>query len=136
MTFKEFAINYLNPIFLMYRAFLLIVAFYIFVFTIPMFTHSASGSELLIVVIASFAISIGLYITFRTKAYVLYLLIPSVFVIVSFIMRGEDVVKEGVMMLPMTMCFSAAFLLAFNGFRPWGTGISMNDINNKLRKNE
>ena len=132
MTFKEFAINYLNPVFLMYRAFLLIVSFYLFVLAIPMFTSSASGSEMLAIIVASLIITIGLYVMFRKKPYILYLFIPIIFVFVAFAMRGENVVEEGVMILPMTICFSATFILLFNGFRPWGTGISINDVNRKL----
>jgi len=129
MDFKEFATNYLNPIFLMYRAFLLIVSFFILFFSIPMFTSSASSTDMAIILIMLLFISAGLYSVFRRRAYILYLFIPFVLVFIAMVIRVEDVVQEGILKIPMAMWWSSAFLLTFNGFRSWGYGISMNDIN-------
>jgi len=117
MDFKEFATNYLNPIFLMYRAFLLIVSFFILFFSIPMFTSSASSTDMAIILIMLLFISAGLYSVFRRRAYILYLFIPFVLVFIAMVIRVEDVVQEGILKIPMAM------------FRSWGYGISMNDIN-------
>lgn len=134
MDFREFATNYLNPIFLMYRGVLLSVSFFILFFSLPMFTQSASSADMLIIFAMSLAIAIGLYIMFRRRAYILYLIVPFLLVAVAFSIRGEQVVQEGVLRIPMAMWWASAFLIAFNGFRSWGYGVSMNNINNKINK--
>ena len=132
MDFREFATNYLNPIFLMYRAALLTASFFILFFSLPMFTSSASRSDMAIILIMSLVLTAGLYAMFRKRAYLLYLIIPFILVVVAFSIRGDQVVQEGVLKIPMAMWWASAFLIAFNGFRSWGYGVSMNDINNKI----
>lgn len=132
MDFREFATNYLNPIFLMYRAIILMSAFFILFFSLPMFIKSASGMDTIIILIISIALSVGLYSLFRHRAYILYLVIPILLLGVALGIRGNDVVENGVLMIPMAMWWTSAFLLAFNGLRSWGYGISLNEINNKL----
>jgi len=132
MDFREFATNYLNPIFLMYRAALLTTSFFILFFSLPMFTSSASRSDMTIILIMSLVLSAGLYAMFRKRAYLLYLIIPFIMIVVAFLIRGDQVVQEGVLKIPMALWWASALLIAFNGFRSWGYGVSMNDINNKI----
>lgn len=132
MDLREFATNYLNPIFLMYRAALLTTSFFIFFFSLPMFTSSASSTDVSIILVMSLVLTVGLYVAFRRRAYLLYLIIPFLLVVVAFSIRGDQVVQESVLRIPMAMWWASAFLIAFNGFRSWGYGISMNDINNKI----
>ena len=134
MDFREFATNYLNPIFLLYRATLLTVSFFIFILSWAMFIKSASRTDIVIVLVMSLVLTVGLYVAFRRRAYLLYLIIPFIFVTVGFSIRGDQVVQEGILKIPMAMWWTSAFLIAFNGFRSWGYGMSINDINNMLNK--
>lgn len=127
MNFKEFATNYLNPIFIMYRAVMLVAAFWLLFLSLPLFAVGRSDGTSTGEALLAFAISIGLflasYVFFRRRAYLLYLVIPLVLVITAFAIRGEDI-PEDPLLFPMAMWWSASFLLAFNGFRSWGYGIS------------
>ena len=132
MNFREFATNYLNPFFLFYRTVLLALSGGILLFSLPIFTSSASSGEMLLIFLMSLTATAGLYVTLRHRPYILYLLIPIVLLVIGFAVRGGAVVGEGVLILPMAMWWIAAFLLGFNGFRSWGYGISLNEINEKL----
>lgn len=135
MGFREFATNYLNPIFLLYRAALLTFSFYIFFFSFPMFansTSSASRTDLTIILAISLVLTVGLYMAFRRRSYLLYLVIPLVLIFVAISIRINYVVSDEVLPLLMAMWWCSAFLIAFNGFRSWGYGMSMNDISNKV----
>lgn len=132
MDFREFSTNYLNPIFLMYRVVLLTASFFIFLFSMPLFSSSASSGDMLTILIMSLVLSAGLYAMFRKRAYLLYLIIPCILVAVALTIRGDQVVQENVLKIPMAMCWASALLIAFNGFRSWGYGMSMHEINNKI----
>lgn len=88
---------------------------------------------MLITIIMSLALTIGLYIAFRRRAYLLYLIIPFVLVVMAVSIRGNEIVQEGALKAPLIMCWASALLLAFNGFRSWGYGISVNEINSKIQ---
>ncbi len=133
MDFREFATNYLNPVFIFYRATLLIASFFIWFLSMPMFIRDASRVDMLMAIIMSLALTIGLYIAFRRRAYLLYLIIPFILVVTAVSIRGNEIVQEGVLKAPLVMCWVSALLLAFNGFRSWGYGISANEINNKIQ---
>lgn len=133
MNFKEFATNYLNPIFIIYRSAILAAAFMIFIFSLPMFTASASRNDMMLILATAIGLSLGLYVIFRRRAYLLYLVIPLLLVIIAFSIRGAGVVQVGVLIFPMAMCWSASFLLVFNGFRSWGYGISGNDVGKSVQ---
>lgn len=133
MDFREFATNYLNPIFLLYRAILLTFSFYIFFLSFPIFANSTtSRTDLTIILAISLVLTVGLYMAFRRRSYLLYLVIPLVLIFVAISIRINYVVSDEVLPLLMTMSWCSAFLIAFNGFRSWGYGMSMNDISNKV----
>lgn len=134
MDFKEFATNYLNPIYLMYRITFLMIAFATFVFSIPMFTNYADRSDMIIVLVMAILLHIGIKHLFGRNVYLLYGLIPPILISIAVTIRGEEVVKEGILRLPMAMCWCASFLLAYNGLRSWGYGVSMNEINNRTKR--
>ena len=132
MDFREFATNYLNPIFLMYRAALLSTSIFILFISLPMFTSSATVTDMTIILAISLALAIGLYKLFRRRAYLLYLVIPLLLITIAFLIRGDQVVQEGVFRVPMAMWWASGLLIAFNSFRSWGYGVSMNEINDRI----
>jgi len=134
MDFREFATNYLNPVYLMYRVVILITAFAIFFFSIAKLTNGVSASETSVIFVISIVLSILLYSFFKRKPYLLYLVIPFILVGIGLSMIGSNV-SSSVLTFPMALCWTSSILLAFNGFRSWGYGVSMNDINDKLNDN-
>jgi len=132
MDFREFATNYLNPIFLFYRAVLLISAGGMVLFSIPLFINNASRNDVVIVVVVAIAVSIGLVRLLWQRPYMLYLFIPLVVSGAAFAIRGNDAPQQGILWLPIIMWLSSAILIAWNGIRSWGYGISLNDINDRL----
>ena len=134
MNLREFATNYLNPIFLFYRAVLLMSAGGMVLFSIPIFINSASKSDVTMVIVFAIGISVVLVKLLRQRPYILYLLLPLIISTAAFAIRGNDMPQEGMLWLPIIMWLSAAMLVAWNGIRSWGYGVSMNDINNKLSR--
>jgi len=132
MDFREFSTNYLNPIFLLYRAVLLMSAGGMILFSIPLFISNASRNDVVIVTVLAIAVSIGLIRLLRQNPYLLYLIIPLVVSAAAFAIRGNNPPQQGLLWLPLIMWLSSAILLGWNGIRSWGYGISINDINDRL----
>jgi len=134
MDFREFATNYLNPVFLFYRAFPLTIYFWLLFLSTPFFTNSASASDLLSILAITLVSFCFVYYFLRRRPYLLYLALPFILIIVAFSIRGPDVVEEGILKLPMAMWWLSSLLVGWNGIRSWGYGTSLNDINEKLNK--
>lgn len=132
MNFKEFATNYLNPVFLMYRAVLLGVAGGMLLFSLPLYVSSANATVMGFVFGSSFIFCLSLVKYLKHRPYLLYLVIPFVFSGIAFVIRGDDAPEQGVLWLPMIIWNTAVLITAWNGIRSWGYGISLNDINNRL----
>lgn len=128
MDFRTFATNYLNPIFLLYRAVLLTMSFLILFISLSIGVNSVSSNDMMVVFTISLALTVGFYIVFRRRALLLYFVIPAVLTVTSLSIRAEDTLT-----FSMAMLWISAFLIAFNGFRSWGYGISINDINKKIK---
>ena len=132
MTFKEFATNYLNPIFLMYRAVLIITSIWMMIFSLPFFVSSASGFEIMMIIGISIVGTFVLILKVKNVPYILYLWIPIFLSVISLFIRGTEAPETGVLFVPMILWLISSFLIVFNGIRSWGLGVSMNDINKKL----
>lgn len=135
MNLREFATNYLNPIFLFYRAVLLMSAGGMALFSIPLFINNASKNEVAFIIVISMVVSIVLVKLLWQRPYILYLLIPFVVCTAAFTIRGNDSPQLGILWIPIIMWISSAILVAWNGIRSWGYGVSINDINDKLDNN-
>lgn len=132
MNLKEFATNYLNPVFLMYRAVLLGAAGGMLLFSLPLYVSSASATVMGFVFGSSFILCLSLVKYLKHRPYLLYLVIPFVFSGIAFVIRGDDAPEQGVLWLPMIIWNAAVLITAWNGIRSWGYGVSLNDINNRL----
>jgi len=132
MDFKEFATNYLNPIFLFYRAVLLTSAGGMLLFSIPLFIQNASKNEVISIMLIALAIALFLIKCLKKHPYILYLVIPLLVSATAFSMRGNEPPQSGILWVPIIMWMSSVILVAWNGIRSWGYGVSLNDINDRL----
>jgi len=104
-------------------------------FSIPLFISNASRNDVVIVTVLAIAVSIGLIRLLRQHPYILYLLIPIVVCVSAFAIRGNDAPQQGILWLPIIMWLTSTILIAWNGIRSWGYGVSINEINDRLNNN-
>jgi len=128
MNFREFATNYLNPIFLLYRVVLFGIAGFLLLLSTKFVANSGglSGFETFVIYIASLFISGFLVIKIIGHPFLLYLFLPMAGVITPLIMA-----ESGSFSLILSMLYMASvYLIVWNAMRSWGYGISINDLKN------
>lgn len=126
MDLREFATNYLNPVFLFYRVVLLGVAGVLLLISTKFVANSGglSGFETFVIYITSLFISGFLVKKIIGRPFLLYLVLPMVGVITPLVMADF-----GTFSLILSMLYMASvYLIFWNSIRSWGYGISVNDL--------
>ncbi len=133
MGFKEFAINYLNPFYLMWRLALFCYAGFCFFITLGWLPRLAVPE--LVLFVAAIGLVFVVRFSLSASTVIANFLTPFMFTVTGLFLNSEPshpgfAATGGVFLL-----WAAGCLLAWNGLRSWGVGgISANDINSAVRR--
>ncbi len=129
MSIKDFFMSYLTPFYLMYRVAMVMYAGGLF-----LLGNSAVASQAGLngwgvdVYIYGLIIAVALFAFLRCRVWWLYLWIPTIMLVLAMEMAKSTPSAS------MAMVNTSAFLLLINAFRFWNYGVSLNDINQTLKK--
>ncbi|NJS37186.1 MAG: hypothetical protein HC765_13540 [Brachymonas sp.] len=129
MTFKDFAINYLNPFYLFQRFWLLCAAGGCLAFSLGAF--SPVQSKLLLIVLVAIGSTVAIRRSLRNYPILANIVMPFVMVCVGVGLLSTQTLNHSWPLLVTCIFWSTACLLAWNAIRPWGGGISMRDLGQK-----
>lgn len=134
MSFKEFAINYLNPFYLAMRFALCCYAAACFVPTISPVTEN----KLLVppVVLAGCAAVLCFFYRsiFKARPVLANIVLPPIVFVLSVFMISGETSKNIVTTVGVLGLWSVGLLMLWNAFRTWGTNyMSANDVNNAVK---
>jgi len=130
LNFREFATNYLNPIFLFYRATLIMFSGGMLFLSMPMFMREASQFEFFMPYLVGLGVAAALITKVKGRPYSLYLILPVILIFIAISLHQNEF--SGVLFAPLITFLIAAYLILWNGIRSWGYGISINDIRERM----
>ena len=134
MTLKDFAINYLNPFYLAQRFCLICAAG--FCFAIPaLVTAGGQPAKLPWFVCAAMAVA-GAFAIRRLLVYrpvIANLVVPFLLVAVGMGVLSVSARQTYLLDLAFVLLWTPAILCSWNAIRPWGGGVSLHDMQKKMK---
>ena len=132
MDFREFATNYLNPVFLMYRAVILAGSGFIFMMTMAAMNNATKAEFYSVMALATVMVVVAISFL-KSRPVILYFIIPLFFGSFAATADGHtDSVRDISFYLTIAIGFASAGLLLVNGIRSWGYGVSVNDLKKRF----
>lgn len=136
MTLKDFAINYLNPFYLAQRFCLICAAG--FCFAMPALVTAADQPAILPWFVCAAMAVAGAFAIRRLLVYrpvIANLVVPFLLVAVGIGVLSASIRQAFLLDIAFVLMWTSAVLCAWNGIRPWGSGLSINDLQQKLKSN-
>lgn len=132
MDFREFATNYLNPVFLLYRAVILAGSGFIFMMTMVSMNNATRVEFFSVMVLATVMVVVAINFL-KSRPLILYFIIPLFLGSFATTADGQTgSVRNISFYLTIATGFASAGLLLVNGFRSWGYGVSVNDLKKRF----
>lgn len=133
MTFKDFIISYLSPFYLLYRIVFVTISGIMILIGFPMFVQSATGTELIIILISSVFLCYFILKLLNENKIILYYVIPLILFGIAIAFH-ENQTENRIIWKGIIALNTSSLIIFWNGIRPWGRGISFSQLNNKLNK--